>query len=52
MEVSDRDGFRMLFDISNAKAGSDATVTMLDAGYVATKLEPMRDRALTFRFLV
>ena len=35
MEVSDRDGFRMLFDISNAKAGSDATVTMLDAGYDA-----------------
>ena len=38
MEVSDRDGFRMLFDISNAKAGSDATVTMLDAGYVAIQI--------------
>ena len=38
MEVSDREGFRMLFDISNAKAGSDATVTMLDAGYVAIQI--------------
>lgn len=36
--MSDRDGFRMLFDISNAKAGSDATVTMLDAGYVAIQI--------------
>ena len=38
MEVSDRDGFRMLFDISQAKTGSSATVTMLDAGYVAIQI--------------
>ena len=38
MEVSDRDGFRMLFDISEAAAGSSATVTMLDAGYVAIQI--------------
>lgn len=38
MEVSDRDGFRMVFDISKAEAGSDATVTMLDAGYVAIQI--------------
>lgn len=37
MEVSDRDGFRMLFDISQAAPGS-ATVTMLDAGYVAIQI--------------
>lgn len=38
MEVSDRDGFRMLFDISEATTGSSATVTMLDAGYVAIQI--------------
>lgn len=38
MEVSDRDGFSMVFDISKAEAGSDATVTMLDAGYVAVQI--------------
>lgn len=38
MEVSDRDGFRMLFDISEAATGSSATVTMLDAGYVAIQI--------------
>lgn len=38
MEVSDRDGFRMVFDISKAEAGSDATVTMLDAGYVSVQI--------------
>lgn len=38
MEVSDRDGFRMVFDISKAEAGSAATVTMLDAGYVSVQI--------------
>ena len=38
VEVSDRDGFSMIFDVSTAEAGSDATVTMLDAGYVAIQI--------------
>lgn len=38
VEVSDRNGFSMIFDVSEAKAGSDATVTMLDAGYVAIQI--------------
>lgn len=38
MEVSDRDGFYMAFDISEAVAGSTATVTMLDAGYVSIQI--------------
>lgn len=38
MEVSDRDGFYMVFDVSKAEAGSDATVTMLDAGYVSIQI--------------
>lgn len=38
MEVSDRDGFLMVFDISKAEAGSSATVTMLDAGYVSIQI--------------
>ena len=38
MEVSDRGGFRMIYDISQAKAGSGATVMMLDAGYVSIQI--------------
>lgn len=38
MEVSDRDGFLMVFDISKAEAGSSATVKMLDAGYVSIQI--------------
>lgn len=38
VEVSDRNGFSMIFDVSEAKAGSAATVTMLDAGYVAIQI--------------
>lgn len=38
VEVSDRNGFSMIFNVSQAKAGSDATVTMLDAGYVAIQI--------------
>lgn len=38
MEVSDRGGFRMVYDISKAQANSDATVTMLDAGYVSIQI--------------
>lgn len=38
VEVSDRDGFSMVFDVSKAVAGSDASVTMLDAGYVAIQI--------------
>lgn len=36
--VSDRDGFCMIFDVSEAKAGSDAAVTVLDAGFVAIQI--------------
>ena len=38
MEISDRDGFRMVFDVANATAPSDATVTMLDAGYISVQI--------------
>jgi len=38
VEVSDRDGFEMIFDVSEAEAGSNAAVTMLDAGYVAVQI--------------
>ena len=38
VEVSDRDGFKMIFDVSEAEADSNATVTMLDAGYVAIQI--------------
>lgn len=38
MEVSDRDGFRMVFDVANATAPSDATITMLDAGYISVQI--------------
>lgn len=38
VEVSDRDGFNMIFDVSKASAGSMASVTMLDAGYVSVQI--------------
>ena len=38
VEVTDRNGFRMIFDVSKAAAGSSATVTMLDAGYVSIQI--------------
>ncbi len=38
VEVTDRGGFSMIFDVSNASAGSDSTVTMLDAGYVKIQI--------------
>lgn len=38
MEVSDRNGFLMVFDLSKAAAGSDATITMLDAGYISVQI--------------
>lgn len=38
--VSDRDGFSMVFDVSKAEAGADASaaVTVLDAGFVAIQI--------------
>lgn len=36
--VSDRDGFCMIFDVSDATAGSNADVTVLDAGFVAIQI--------------
>lgn len=36
--VSDRDGFSMIFDVSSAIAGTDADVTVLDAGFVAIQI--------------
>lgn len=43
LEVSDRDGFNMIFDLSGVKIAppdtkSTASVTMLDAGYVAIQI--------------
>lgn len=38
VEVSDRDGFSMIFDVSQAVAGSDASITLLDAGYIAIQI--------------
>lgn len=38
VEVSDRNGFQMIFDVSSAEAGKTAGVTMLDAGYVAIQI--------------
>lgn len=36
--VSDRDGFCLIFDVSKAEAGTDADVTVLDAGFVAIQI--------------
>lgn len=36
--VSDRDGFSMIFDVSEAEPGSTADVTVLDAGFVAIQI--------------
>ncbi|MCR4604792.1 MAG: flagellin [Eubacterium sp.] len=38
--VTDRDGFEMIFDVDNwnTSMGADATVTMLDAGYVSIQI--------------
>ena len=36
--ISDRAGFEMVFDVSKAEAGSNAGVTILDAGYVAIQI--------------
>lgn len=36
--VSDRNGFEMIFDVSEAQAGRSAAITMLDAGYVSVQI--------------
>lgn len=36
--VSDRDGFSITFDVAQAKAGTKADVTVLDAGFVAIQI--------------
>ncbi len=36
--VSDRDGFSITFDVSEAQAGTNADVTVLDAGFVAVQI--------------
>lgn len=38
VEVTDRGGFKMIFDVSSAEAPSDASVTMLDAGYIKVQI--------------
>ena len=38
VEVTDRDGFSMIFDVSGVGTEREATVTMLDAGYVAIQI--------------
>ena len=36
--ISDRGGFEMILDATDAAAGEDATITMLDAGYVSIQI--------------
>lgn len=36
--ISDRGGFEMILDATDAAAGEDATITMLDAGYVSVQI--------------
>lgn len=36
--VSDRSGFEMIFNVAGAEAGTDADVTVLDAGFVAIQI--------------
>lgn len=36
--VSDRGGFEIVFDVAGAEAGTDADVTVLDAGFVAIQI--------------
>ena len=38
MTVSDRSGFEMIFNVAGAEAGTDADVTVLDAGFVAIQI--------------
>ena len=38
VEVSDRNGFEMIFDVTGAEAGEEANVTMLDAGYIVIQI--------------
>lgn len=38
VEVTDRGGFEMIIDVSDAAAGGDATITLLDAGYVPIQI--------------
>ena len=48
VEVSDRDGFNMIFDVSEAAAGSTANMTMLDAGYVAIQIGANEGQTMSF----
>jgi flagellin len=38
VSVTDRGGFEMIFDVSDAVKGSSASITMLDAGYVSVQI--------------
>lgn len=38
VEITDRGGFEMIIDVSEAADGSDATITLLDAGYVPIQI--------------
>lgn len=38
VSISDRGGFQMVLDVTDADAASDATITMLDAGYVSIQI--------------
>jgi flagellin len=38
VSVTDRGGFEMILDVSDAEANSDASITMLDAGYVSVQI--------------
>lgn len=38
VEITDRDGFSMIYDVSKAEAGSSAELRMLDAGFVSIQI--------------
>ena len=38
VEITDRNGFSMILDVSEAEANSEAEVTMLDAGYISIQI--------------
>ncbi|WP_026834329.1 flagellin [Eubacterium xylanophilum] len=38
VEVTDRSGFLMVFDVTGAEAGSEANISVLDAGYISLQI--------------
>lgn len=46
VEVSDLNGFQMIFDVTGAGAGEAANVTMLDAGFIAIQIGANEGQAI------